>query len=96
MNVRERLATSAREIRVVIVGMGAMGKGLLYQTRVTPGIRCVAVADVRIDAAVESAASFGIDYRIVASEGELQDAVRSGRLVRRAIRLVREALPARG
>jgi len=30
-------------IRIGIIGMGSMGKGLLYQSHITPGIECVAV-----------------------------------------------------
>jgi predicted homoserine dehydrogenase-like protein len=33
-------------IRVGIVGIGAMGKGLVYQCMVTPGVQCTAITDV--------------------------------------------------
>ncbi|TAK11300.1 MAG: homoserine dehydrogenase [Anaerolineae bacterium] len=67
-------------IRTVIVGAGAMGKGLLYQTTLTPGIQCVALADIRIERAVACADAFGLPYRIVETLNDLHAAIRTGAL----------------
>jgi len=34
-------------IKTGVIGCGAMGRGLVYQSSVTPGIECVAVADLQ-------------------------------------------------
>ncbi len=60
-----RLKTLHNNIRVGIIGMGAMGKGLFYQCHVTPGIECVAVTDIHIDRAVKSVEALNLDYRVV-------------------------------
>lgn len=60
-----RLKTLHNNIRVGIIGMGAMGKGLFYQCHVTPGIECVAVSDIHIDRAVKSVEALNLDYRVV-------------------------------
>lgn len=39
------------EIRVVVAGAGAMGKGIVYQCHITEGIRCIGLSDPRIERA---------------------------------------------
>ncbi|MFA0887600.1 MAG: hypothetical protein ACC613_00735 [Synergistales bacterium] len=53
--------TKPGEIRVAVAGAGAMGKGIAYQCRFTEGVRCVALADIRIEKAVEVAAWLGFE-----------------------------------
>ena len=36
----------SEDIAIGIIGMGAMGKGLLHQSAITPGVRCVSVCDL--------------------------------------------------
>jgi len=79
-SMRQRLLGLNREIRVAIIGAGAMGKGLLYQCMVTPAFRCVALADVKVDRAVACAREMGMPTRVVETVDGLQDAVRSGSL----------------
>lgn len=76
----DELAALKRPIAVGIAGIGSIGRGMLLQARITPGIRCVAIADCRIDRAVASAERFGVDYRIVETPGEMDEAVHHGKL----------------
>ena len=63
---------------MVIVGIGAMGKGLIYQREHTPGIKCVEIADAEFDRAVETAEDFGLEYKIVETLDDLHDTIRKG------------------
>ncbi|MEM9343874.1 MAG: homoserine dehydrogenase [Pseudomonadota bacterium] len=76
--VRRALAERATPIRFGLIGAGAMGKGLLYQIMMTPGVRCSGLADIRIDAAIACAEEFAIPYRVVETAGELEDAAAAG------------------
>lgn len=78
MTMLDRLRRLERDIPIAIVGTGAMGKGLLYQSTITPGIRCVAIADVRIDAAIAAATHTGRPYRVVSSLAEMHGAIAEG------------------
>jgi predicted homoserine dehydrogenase-like protein len=73
-----RLESLSRPIRVAIVGIGSAGKGLFYQCGITPGIRCVAVADLNVAKAVEAARAFGHSFRVVDKPADLEDAVQRG------------------
>jgi predicted homoserine dehydrogenase-like protein len=73
-----RLKSLDRPIRTAIIGIGSAGKGLFYQCGITPGIRCVAVADVNMAKAVEAAQAFARPYRVVDEPGGLHDAIRDG------------------
>ena len=66
-----RLQRLRQPIRIGIVGMGAMGKGLLYQAQHTPGIECVAVADIRLDRAIACAESLSQPYEVAQTPGAL-------------------------
>lgn len=58
--------------------MGAMGKGLLHQCRITPGLECVAIADLMPRKAAQCAEAAGIPYRLARTAGEVGDAIRKG------------------
>lgn len=73
-----RLQSLSEPIRLAIIGIGSVGKGLWYQSGITPGIRCVAVADIHLAKAIDVAEAFCRPYRVVATLGELHDAVRQG------------------
>ena len=73
-----RLRSLDKPIRVAITGMGAMGKGLLYQCMVTPGIECVAVADLKLDKAVECVKEMELTPRTANSQRCVQEAVEAG------------------
>ena len=61
MNYLRRLKTLEAPITTAIIGMGAMGKGLLYQTTVTPNVKCVAIADLDLAKTVQCAETFNIN-----------------------------------
>lgn len=76
----KRLRTAGRKIAVGVVGVGSVGKGIVHQAQVTPGIECVAIADIRIESAVAWAERSGRPYCVARSIGEVHDAIRHGRL----------------
>ncbi len=76
--VRAELAAREEDIRIAIIGAGAMGKGLLYQAILTPGVRCVGLADINVDRAIACAREFGVAYRVVTNRNALEDAARLG------------------
>jgi predicted homoserine dehydrogenase-like protein len=65
-----------KEIRIGIIGAGSMGKGLLYQSHITPGLRCAAICDLTIERCTEALDQFELNYEVVSSPEELEDAVR--------------------
>jgi len=67
-------------IRVAVVGIGSTGRGLLLQSTITPGIRCVAIADIRLERAIAAAERFKCDYRVVRTPDEMHDAITQGKL----------------
>lgn len=75
-----RLQALRDPIPIGIVGIGSIGKGLVFQSHITPGIRCVAIADVRLERAVAAAEAFRLPHRVVRNLGEMHDAVRAGAL----------------
>jgi predicted homoserine dehydrogenase-like protein len=58
--------------------MGAMGKGLLHQSRITPGMQCLALADVIPQRAIDCAGMAGLNYKTARTEAEVNDAIRLG------------------
>ncbi len=75
-----RLKELDETIKVSITGIDTLGKGLLYQTTITPGIKCVAIADREIENCVKAAHWLNLPYRIVATQNELDDAINDGEL----------------
>ncbi len=55
----ERLRALDEPIRVGIIGVGSMGRGLVRQISLTPGIECVAVADLNVPQAMERLRAIG-------------------------------------
>jgi predicted homoserine dehydrogenase-like protein len=76
----DRLKRRDEDINVAIAGAGAMGKGLLYQCLATPGFECVALADIDLEHAVQSAEAFDVPYRIVDSAQAMTRAIEEGML----------------
>jgi predicted homoserine dehydrogenase-like protein len=74
----KRLSRLREPIRIGLIGMGAMGKGLLHQCRITPGLECVAMADLMPQKAAQCAEADGIPYRLARTPGEVSDAIRQG------------------
>lgn len=63
------------EAGVVITGLGAMGQGLLHQLSITPGLRCLAVAELKLERAAAFIRSLGIPFEIVSTRAALVSAV---------------------
>ena len=61
-----------------MAGAGAMGKGLFYQIVQTPGVACVALADLDIDRCVDTVEMTGKPYAIVETARELERAIDRG------------------
>jgi len=73
-----RLESLAQPIKVAIVGAGHTGKALLYQCRVTPGIECVAIADIVLPKAIEACSTLGCQYEIAQDGAGLHDVISRG------------------
>jgi len=76
----DRLTRLDDEIRVAIIGVGSIGKGLVYQTHHTPGFACVAIADIRVERAIECAKWLGREYEVVETLEAMHAAIDKGRL----------------
>jgi len=74
----DRLKSLQKNIRVAIIGSGSMGKGLFYQCYITPGIECVAIADIRIERAIACAEWLKREYRVAHNLAEMHDAIQRG------------------
>lgn len=79
-DVLTRLETLARPIRVGIIGTGHTGKALLYQCGVTPGIECVAVADVDVERGTRACTELGCEYHVAGDLGGSHDTIKRGRI----------------
>lgn len=75
-----RLRALPQKIRIGVIGIGNIGKGIVLQAGQTPGIACVAVADIRLERATFWAANLGLEYAIVESLPEMYAAIEAGRL----------------
>ncbi len=65
-----------KNIKIALLGAGSMGKGIFYQSSITPGIDCLAVADVKVERAIDSVKSTGQDFRIVENKQDLSDCIK--------------------
>lgn len=65
-------------VKIGIVGIGSIGRGMVLQSSLTPGIECSAIADIKLDRAIEVAKLFNYNYRIVNNLSELNEAVQKG------------------
>ena len=73
-----KLSSRPEPVRIGLIGLGAMGRGLVHQCRLTPGVKCVAMADILVDRAVACAEIEGLSYKVVNSLEGVEDATRSG------------------
>lgn len=80
ISLKQRLQSLEKDIRVAVVGIGSMGKGLVYQIHSTPGMRPVAIADVHLKKAIDCAKWLQVDYDIVDTIQDLNFAIQRGRL----------------
>ncbi|HEY0655992.1 MAG TPA: homoserine dehydrogenase [Chryseosolibacter sp.] len=80
ISLKQRLQSLEKDIRVAVVGIGSMGKGLVYQINCTPGMRPVAIADIHLKKAIDCAKWLQVDYDIVDTLQDLNFAIQRGRL----------------
>ena len=71
-----KLKSLSQPIKVAIIGAGHTGKGLLYQCLITPGIECVAIADIILSKAVDACSALNCQYEIAEDPNSVQDAIR--------------------
>lgn len=76
----DQLRTRQNPIRIGIAGIGSIGTGMVLQAHITPGMTCVAIADVKLDRAIAAAEGFQLDYEVVSTSASMQDAIRQGKL----------------
>lgn len=79
-DILSRLKTLQQEIRVGIIGVGNIGKGIVHQANITPGIQCVAIADINLENATSWAQKLGKDYSIVENIAEMQCSIQQGKI----------------
>lgn len=78
MTLKEQLLHLDNEIAVAVIGIGSIGKGLVYQSAITPNIKPVAIADLKIEKAIECAEWLKVDYKVVNTVTELNDCIKNG------------------
>ncbi|ABW67014.1 homoserine dehydrogenase [Desulfosudis oleivorans] len=66
------------KIRIGIIGIGSMGKGLVYQAHITPGVRCVAVCDTDVKRCTAVLTWLHIPHSIATSRAVMEDVTRRG------------------
>jgi predicted homoserine dehydrogenase-like protein len=74
------LLIGGQKIKIGIIGIGSMGKGLVYQSRLTPGVDCVAIADIQIDKCIAVLDWLGLDYGIAKNQLELEQILGQGKI----------------
>jgi predicted homoserine dehydrogenase-like protein len=75
-----RLRVLSQKIRVGVIGVGNIGRGVVYQVSTSPGMDCVAIADIRLERATAWAARLGREYVVVENLAELHAAIQQGSL----------------
>ncbi|MBT1701733.1 homoserine dehydrogenase [Chryseosolibacter indicus] len=78
--LRHRLMSLDKDIKVGIIGIGSIGKGLVFQCNLTPGIKPVAIADINLKKAIDCAKWLNFDYDIVNNVDDLNYAIQRGRV----------------
>ena len=78
--LKTRLQSLEKDIRVAIIGIGSIGKGLVYQVHNTPGMKPVAIADIYINKAIDCAKWLQLDYEVVNTLSDLNYAIQRGKV----------------
>src|SRR5258708_16804255 len=81
MYLAELQARKNNPVRVGVVGVGRMGRGVVDQVATMPGMRVMAAADVDLGRAEASLRENGGDPVVTDQLGPAQDALRQGRPV---------------
>ena len=66
--------------KIGITGIGSIGRGMVLQSSLTPGIECSAIADIKLDRAIEVAKQFNYNYKVVDNLSEMNEAIQKGQL----------------
>lgn len=80
ISMKQRLMSLDKDIRVAVIGIGSMGKGLVYQIHSTPGMKPVAIADIHIKKAIDCAKWLQLEYEIVDTVADLNYSIQRGKL----------------
>ncbi len=67
-----------KTIKIGIIGIGSMGKGLIYQSSITPGLECVAVCDTNVQRCIDVLHWLQLPYRTVSSVDAMHEAITRG------------------
>src|SRR5690606_9112620 len=78
--LREELSRVDKPIGIGIVGIGSIGRGMVLQSTITPGISCLAIADIILERATAWAEELELPYRVASSLDDMHDIIRSGLL----------------
>lgn len=78
--LKTRLLSLEKDIRVAIIGIGSIGKGLVYQVNATPGMKPVAIADIYINKAIDCVKWLNLDYEVVNTLSDLNYAIQRGKV----------------
>lgn len=70
-----RLSDLPESIAVGIIGAGAMGHGLYYQTTLTPGMTCVALADIDLQRAISCVRAAGQRFEVAETPEQIAHAI---------------------
>ncbi len=80
LGVSERLRARRQPVRVGIIGIGSTGRGMALQAGLTPGLACVAIADVVLERATRWATRLGREFVVVDRLPAMHAAIRRGKL----------------
>jgi predicted homoserine dehydrogenase-like protein len=78
--LKTRLLSLEKEIRVAVIGIGSIGKGLVYQVNATPGMKPVAIADIFINKAIDCVKWLNLEYEVVNTLADLNYAIQRGKV----------------
>lgn len=78
--LKTRLLSLDKQISVAVIGIGSIGKGLVYQVNATPGMKPVAIADIYINKAIDCAKWLNFDYEVVNTLSDLNYAIQRGKV----------------
>jgi len=67
-------------LRIGIIGCGSMGKGLLYQSSITPRIECMAIADINIDQSIAFLRRLNVPFEVVDNLDGMHRAMQNNRI----------------
>jgi predicted homoserine dehydrogenase-like protein len=76
--MKKSTASGQAAIRTGVIGCGSMGRGLVYQSTVTPGVDCVAVADIEIERCTGFLDRLGLPYALVEDADGAERAIERG------------------